>query len=117
VVKGHLKGDPKCRSCGQDRATAPQRRWACHGLCGTCYRRWANQGYPGDGPAPPASSSAATPRDPARHLERFRELDARGLSTAEICREMGTTRRTITRYRRQIEAGPGPAKEDVAANG
>jgi hypothetical protein len=101
-----VRGDPHCRCCGRDRDSAPQRRWACKGLCGTCYRRWANQGFPGDGPEPPATSSAVTPRGMPEHLARFRALEAAGHSTAEICRRMGTTRRTLTRYRR-IEESEG----------
>ena len=118
MADGHpVKGDPNCRCCGQDRATAPQRRWACLGLCGTCYRRWANQGYPGDGPGPPARSSAVTPRDIGGHIEALREMDAADVPTADICKRIGITRRTITRYRRIIETGEWPSPRDGARNG
>lgn len=88
----------KCRSCRADRATAPQRRWACRGLCGTCYRRWANQGFPGNGPV----AAGRSPRPDKLHREArlatYRELVAQGVSTADICQRLGVTRRSLTRY-------------------
>ncbi len=103
----HMTGPAKCRACGADRATAPQRRWACRGLCGTCYRRWANHGFPGDGPG-----ALYGPHAP-RHLKNDRllafiglELRSPDLTTAEMCTQLGVTRRTLTRYRN--EAGLMP---------
>src|SRR5258708_17209633 len=95
-----MTGPAKCRACGTDRATAPQRRWACRGLCGTCYRRWANHGFPGDGPG-----ALYGPHAP-RHLKNDRLLAFIGLvlrspyfTTDELCTQLGVNRRTITSYR------------------
>src|SRR5258708_2038262 len=97
-----MTGPAKCRACGADRATAPQRRWACRGLCGTCYRRWPNHAFPGDGPG--ALDGPHVPR----HLKNARllafiglELRSPALTTAEMCTQLGVPRRTLPRYRNE----------------
>ncbi len=105
VSPRHMTGPAKCRACGADRATAPQRRWACRGLCGACYRRWANHGFPGDGPG--ALYGPHAPRHlKDERMDAFIGLELRDLTTAEMCTQLGVTRRTLTRYRN--EAGLMP---------
>ncbi|WP_449065598.1 hypothetical protein [Planomonospora algeriensis] len=79
------------------------------GLCCTCYHRYAEQGIPF--PRPPRS--AAKPKKPTAGptLERYRrflELNRQGLHAAVIAEKMGTTARTIVRYRAVLVAYPEP---------
>jgi hypothetical protein len=103
-------GPRECRSCGADRVSSPQPRWACKGLCGRCYRRWANQGFPYGGPLPPHRSGRPelAHGSPASRIRLYREKLAGGASTADICLALGVTRRTLERYRTVI------AEEDAA---
>jgi hypothetical protein len=94
--------DAPCWNCGQPRRAKRADKWAGRGLCGACNRRWHDNGYQGDRPPAPRDRQGWE-NVSMLVLEDFARLDGT-MPTHELVRRFGKTRRTLTRWRRRIEA-------------
>ena len=89
-------------------------------MCRTCYRRWADHGYPPSGPPVTNPGGKGVPH--ARQAVKGRMEDAGFLrplcgSDTDVARRMGVTRRTLQRYtasRQQEESGTAAKPRAVA---
>lgn len=88
-------------------AASYPRRGHC-GYCPPCYRRWADHGYPPQGPPSP-QRSGRKPGPVAGRVEDYAEFRALGLSRAEAALRLGITRRTIQRYETALRSGEAQA--------
>ena len=92
-------------ACGCGREAARQSvkdgwRPKC-GYSAACYKRWADHGYPPEGPPPPQMGTGPK-ADRAGRIEDYAFLRERGLSRLEAAARLGVVRRTAERYEMRL---------------
>jgi hypothetical protein len=92
-------------SCGEPRPPHSWRYGWARGYCGTCYRRWARQGFPRGGPLPPAPRAPRASR--AARIEDYTELRSWGVPDTRAAERLGVSTRTVLRYKQQLRQKAG----------
>jgi len=92
-----------CRECGAPRRSHDD---ANRGYCRTCYRRWADNGYPVEGPPAPRYRGPSDPLVFAEFARRYRTSE-----TTALARDLGVSRRTLQRWKKKVEVAATVGEE------
>jgi hypothetical protein len=92
-----------CSNCGAERRAGVEH--ANCGLCRTCYRRWLDAGYPDAGVPERRCGGRGWRLNEPGMLDDFARMDRKGEPgrSAYLAQYFGVSRRTLSRWRREIE--------------